>query len=183
MHSIILSSVQGCHKCKSVTELTLLQSLLRSMPWLSNFYRDERWKLVAPTEKELKIAIQQSGLCLDRRKMISDTMRFIREQNPTCFDCGTKKPVWALATFGTMICMDCASKQTSHPQRPDIKSTTLDYTWTDDQLRKMILGGNANAREFFQKHGINESVDVAQKYASQAASLYRALLDEDGKIK
>lgn len=67
-----------------------------------------------------------------------------------------------------------------------LRSTNLD-TWQLVQLRRMKVGGNASATEFFNKHGgsslLNDS-DSKKKYSSRVAELYKEELEkrikEDG---
>jgi len=66
-----------------------------------------------------------------------------------------------------------------------VRSTVLD-TWKLNQLRNMKLGGNNNARIFFNKHGgIDKYSDMKEKYQSETAKLYKEhlnkLVEEDIK--
>lgn len=60
------------------------------------------------------------------------------------------------------------------------RSTNLD-SWQLDQLRRMKVGGNTSATEFFTKHGgaalLNDS-DTKKKYSSRVAELYKEELNK-----
>jgi len=59
-----------------------------------------------------------------------------------------------------------------------VRSVDLDE-WTQRQIDAMRLGGNANARTFFRKHGISSmSHKIEKKYTSKAAVAYRAELEK-----
>lgn len=67
----------------------------------------------------------------------------------------------------------------------------MDQKWTKEQLKYMQLGGNAKARAFFQKSGIDK-YKIEQKYKTSAAKTYKKdlkdfvdkdLLKEDGKLE
>lgn len=46
--------------------------------------------------------------------------------------------------------------------------------WKDVELEKMKVGGNRNAREFFESQpDWNESMSISQRYNTKAAALYR----------
>eukprot|EP00494_Astrolonche_serrata_P024928 UN25188 len=60
-----------------------------------------------------------------------------------------------------------------------VRSSTLDK-WSRPHFKRMMLSGNANANDFFRKHGWRGSsnrVDILKKYTSKAANLYKAHLD------
>jgi hypothetical protein len=50
------------------------------------------------------------------------------------------------------------------------RSVTMD-AWTDDQLKKMQLGGNARVNEFLGKHGVDKETPILEKYNSKAAAV------------
>lgn len=46
--------------------------------------------------------------------------------------------------------------------------------WKDVELEKMKVGGNRNAREFFETQSDwDESMSISQRYNTKAAALYR----------
>lgn len=59
-----------------------------------------------------------------------------------------------------------------------VRSTDLD-SWSPDQLKTMILGGNNRAHIFFKQHGWTDGGKIEAKYKSRAAELYRQLLSKE----
>lgn len=56
--------------------------------------------------------------------------------------------------------------------------------WTDEQVNRMKIGGNAKAREFFSKcPGFDMKKSIKEKYSSEAAQRYRDLLAKESKSK
>lgn len=43
--------------------------------------------------------------------------------------------------------------------------------WTDEQLKKMQLGGNARLNKYLGEYGIAKSTSVPEKYGSKAAEV------------
>ena len=59
-----------------------------------------------------------------------------------------------------------------------VRSVDLDE-WTLRQIDAMRLGGNANAREYFRKHGLTDmNTKIEKKYQSKAAQSYRKVLGD-----
>ncbi|KAF2532363.1 hypothetical protein F2Q70_00032734 [Brassica cretica] len=57
-------------------------------------------------------------------------------------------------------------------------STNLD-SWSPEQLRTMMFGGNNRAQVFFKQHGWTDGGKIEAKYTSRAADLYRQLLAKE----
>ncbi|MBA0708291.1 hypothetical protein Golax_020261 [Gossypium laxum] len=57
-------------------------------------------------------------------------------------------------------------------------STNLD-SWSTEQLKMMIYGGNNRAQVFFKQHGWSDGGKIEAKYTSRAADLYRQILSKE----
>mmetsp|Transcript_14056 Transcript_14056/g.16340 ORF Transcript_14056/g.16340 Transcript_14056/m.16340 type:complete len:401 (-) Transcript_14056:455-1657(-) len=103
--------------------------------------------------------------------------------NRVCFDCASKKPAWASATYGIYICLVCSGRHRALGTHLSfVRSVDMD-TWKPEHLEAMVQGGNDKARKFFSSHGWNGSTgnDFESKYKSRAAKLYHKHLYQEVK--
>jgi len=114
------------------------------------------------------------------REETTNIMKKVRERpgNRVCADCGANNPVWASATYGILICFECAGRHRSMGTHLSfVRSTTLDV-WKHSDLARMQASSNSRFLEFLNSHGAGD-LPVADRYTSSAAAQYRALLDEE----
>jgi hypothetical protein len=73
--------------------------------------------------------------------------------NDVCLECNSpSKPDWASVTYGIVLCLDCAGIHRGLGTHLSfVRSLTMD-DWTDEQYGRMVHGGNAKLREYWEAH-------------------------------
>ncbi|CAG9317331.1 unnamed protein product [Blepharisma stoltei] len=97
-------------------------------------------------------------------------------QNLKCFDCRKPNPDSCLINNGIFLCSACAGKHLSAlPELTLIKQTSIDH-WTNKEIKRMIVGGNAAFREFLNFYDIKPTTPISIAFRTRAAAFYRGML-------
>ncbi|XP_051129925.1 ADP-ribosylation factor GTPase-activating protein AGD10-like [Andrographis paniculata] len=102
-----------------------------------------------------------------------------KPENKMCFDCYSKNPTWASITYGIFLCIDCSAVHRSLGVHVSFVRSILLDSWTPEQLKIMVHGGNNRAQYFFKQHGWSDGGKIESKYTSRAADLYRQILSKE----
>ncbi|KAF9089186.1 ADP-ribosylation factor GTPase activating protein, ER-Golgi transport [Mortierella sp. GBA35] len=107
----------------------------------------------------------------------------LHRANKNCFDCHASidNNCWTSIPFGIFLCTDCGALHRSFGTHVSfVRSTVLDK-WTWEQLRAMTVGGNAAAKEYFNKYPGSDTKDAKTKYSSKIGAAYKEKLAQ--KVK
>ncbi|KAI0032952.1 hypothetical protein K488DRAFT_48819 [Vararia minispora EC-137] len=117
------------------------------------------------------------------RRTLQDLIRREDLKNKVCADCNNPNPQWASVSFAVFICLQCAGQHRGYGVHISfVRSVSMD-TWSDDQIRRMQLGGNGPFHDFLaayapaEQGGYAPGMPAHDKYHCWAATQYREKLD------
>lgn len=96
-------------------------------------------------------------------------------ENKTCADCSASEVQWASVTYATFLCAGCAGRHRGLGVRTSfVRSLHMD-TWTEAQVKRMMLGGNKRFREYLKSVKMSRAPPAA--FRTKPLQVYRSILD------
>ena len=146
------------------------------MLWLSNFITYDVYRLLnlsLKTSLSKEVTLKAQYLKHNSLKTSLSKAHSLKHIQ----DCGSKFPIWASASFGTMICLKCAGAHRGLGVHVSyVRSLPLD-SWKAESLRRMKTSWNEKVLNAFKESGMPfERLSIKQRYNSNVAKAYREQL-------